>query len=58
MVNSDAKIDRILALLEKQELCAKQSQLRDILINTILASVVGYFIFRILDAHLRGRVKY
>lgn len=51
------KIDRLIALLEEQEArILKQSKFsltRDLITNTILASMMGYFMFRVLDFHFR-----
>ncbi len=54
------KIDRLIFLLEEQEAAnyhqaALQSRIvhRELILNTILASAVGYFIMRILDHHFR-----
>lgn len=62
MTNLEKKLDRLISLLEEQELvnyhqqCKQHSGknlFREVILNTILASVVGYFMFRILDAHFR-----
>jgi len=54
------KIDRLIFLLEEQEIAnyhqvASQNRIvhRELILNTILASAVGYFIMRILDHHFR-----
>jgi len=57
-VNSlDSRIDRLIALLEEQEARqlkqSKFSLTRDLITNTILASMMGYFMFRVLDYHFR-----
>jgi hypothetical protein len=56
----ERKIDRLVAHLEESELarysqsCTNHKHLvRELVINSLLASVVGYFVFRILDHHLR-----
>ena len=58
MTTLEPKIDRLIALLEEQEAHnlwkGKTSLSRDLIANTLLASVVGYFIFRILDCHFRN----
>lgn len=57
MSNLDPKIDRLIALLEEQEVRqlrqSKFSLTRDLISNTLLASMMGYFIFRVLDYHFR-----
>lgn len=54
------KIDKLIFLLEGQEMATYQqnsSQTKlihcELILNTILASAVGYFIMRILDHHFR-----
>ena len=55
MDNVEAKLDQILEMLEQQEVSAgrAKSPFREIFLNTVFASVVGYFIFRILDTYLK-----
>lgn len=57
----ELKLSRLIALLEEQEFqhyrqaCfGNKNMLREMVINTVLASVMGYFMFRILDLHFRG----
>lgn len=59
-VGLERKIDRLTTLLEEQEMsnyrqaCLNnRHMLRDLVINTVLASVVGYFMFRVMDLHFR-----
>ena len=54
------KIDKLIFLLENQEMANYQSTAsqsstihRELILNTVLASAVGYFIMRILDHHFR-----
>jgi len=55
----EQKIERLIGLLEEQELAhlrqnSRVSPLhRELILNVILASCVGYFIMRILDCHFR-----
>lgn len=56
----EQKIDRLIRLLEEQEVGAIARQcssnrrmIQELVINTVLASAVGYFMFRILDFHFR-----
>jgi hypothetical protein len=61
----EKKVDRLTRLLEDQELAAyhasssggSRKMVQELVINTILASVVGYFMFRILDIHFRPQTK-
>lgn len=64
MSELEKKIDRLTQLLADQELAAYQASCtgnrnmaRDLILNTVLASVVGYFMFRILDIHFRPQPK-
>lgn len=57
----ELKVNRLISLLEEQEFqhyrqtCAgNKTMLRDMIINTVLASVTGYFLFRVMDLHFRG----
>lgn len=56
----EKKLDHLLGLLEEQEAAsfrqscqAPQMVYRDLIINVILGSCVGYFIMRVLDHHFR-----
>lgn len=56
----EQKIDRLTLLLEEQEMAkyrqscmTNRNMLRELLLNTILASVMGYFMFRVMDLHFR-----
>lgn len=59
----EEKIDKVLRLMEEQDLASLcnnrspsvQSMAKDLVLNTVLASAVGYFMFRIMDAHFGGR---
>jgi len=58
----EAKLDRLITLLETKEedqlsqMClSNKNLLRDLFVHTILASTVGYFLFRILDHYLGGQ---
>jgi len=58
----EQKIDRLISLLEEQELASYRKTCNsnkniglNLATNTILASMVGYFLFRIMDAHFRGK---
>tara|TARA_Y100001935_G_scaffold40619_1_gene32674 strand:- start:172 stop:366 length:195 start_codon:yes stop_codon:yes gene_type:complete len=58
----EKKVDRLIRLLEDQELATYHSQcggghkiVRELVLNTVLASAVGYFMFRILDHHFRAK---
>ena len=57
MENLGPKIDRLIILMEEhanQHLRHSSFSLtRDLITNTILASIVGYFMFRILDHHFK-----
>jgi len=60
MPGLEKKVDRLIQLLEDQEMSsyqkgcsANRKMATELILNTILASTVGYFIFRILDIHLR-----
>ena len=64
MANLETKIDRLIRLLEEKELnsyaqqsSANQNMVQELILNTVLASVVGYFMFRILDHHFRAQPK-
>jgi len=51
------KIDRLIFLLEEHEARALRqpqwSLSRELVVNTVLASVIGYFMFRILDHYFK-----
>ena len=54
------KLDRLIKLLEEQELqqyrdtcLGNKNMLRDTVLNTVLASALGYFMFRVFDMHFR-----
>lgn len=56
----ERKLDRLISLLEEREILDyRQSFLanrfipRDLILNTILAGALGYFIIRVLDHHFR-----
>lgn len=56
----EQKLDRLTALLIQHEEntvrahCAQTKHVvRDLVVHTVLASIVGYFMFRILDHHFR-----
>jgi len=58
----EQKIDRLIILLEEQEMASYRKTCNnnkniglDLTTNTVLASMVGYFLFRIMDTHFRGR---
>lgn len=61
----DQKLDRLIRLLEDQESglmhrhCAHSDfkMIREIVLNSVLASAVGYFMFRIMDYHFRAKPK-
>jgi len=59
--NTSNKLDRLITLLEDKEESAglkrpcHKALFRDVIFHTILASAVGYFMFRILDYHLGAR---
>jgi len=60
MPTLEEKVDRLTALLvqhEENTVSANCTQgkhvVRDLIVHTVLASVVGYFMFRILDHHFR-----
>ena len=60
MSELEQKVDRLIVLLEEQEMAGyrqaclnNKNMLRELVINTVLASIVGYFMFRILDLHFR-----
>jgi len=54
MNSLETKIDRLIVLLETQEAAQRNFHLsKELLLNTFLASVVGYFVFRIMDCHFR-----
>jgi hypothetical protein len=59
MAELEKKIDRLIRLLEDQEMAsyrqgctANKKMAQELILNTILASTVGYLMFRILDIHL------
>lgn len=57
MTTLETKIDRLTALLEEQEsrsLKIRPNFVREMVLNTILASMVGYFMMRILDCYFRS----
>ena len=60
IVNSvETRLDRLLTILESREgdLRKKATNgfiIREMLINTILAGTVGYFLAKILDHHLHS----
>jgi hypothetical protein len=61
MSNLEAKLDRIISLIEPKDAplvrpCSKRL-FRDMLLQTVLASVTGYFMFRILDHHFGKRTS-
>lgn len=56
----ERKMDRLINLLEEREFnnyresfYANRFIHRELILNTILASAVGYFIMRVLDHHFR-----
>ena len=56
----ERKMDRLISLLEEREFnnyrenfYANRFIHRELILNTILASAVGYFIMRVLDHHFR-----
>lgn len=58
----EQKVDRLIRLLEDQEMASYQAScltnkkmIQELVLNTILASVVGYFMFRIMDHHFRAQ---
>lgn len=60
----EKKIDHLIRLLEEKEVdsyaersAANQKMVQELILNTVLASVVGYFMFRILDHHFRPQPK-
>lgn len=60
MTGLEKKIDRLIALLEEKEMSSYRKQCLnhkhlslELIVNTILASMVGYFMFRIMDHHFR-----
>jgi len=59
-LNAENKIDKLIDLLEDHNLinlrqrCQHKNLVRELVLNTILASVVGYFMFRIMDHHFRA----
>lgn len=58
--NTQDKLSRLIALLETQELArlkrpCNKTMFRDVILHTMLASAVGYFMFKILDYHLGAR---
>jgi hypothetical protein len=62
--NLEKKLDRLIRLLEDQELnaytkqCAvNKNMVKELVLNTVLASAVGYFMFRIFDHHFRPAPK-
>ena len=64
MSELEKKVDRLIQLLADQELasyratCQGNSKMaQELIMNTVLASVVGYFMFRILDIHFRPQSK-
>ena len=65
MSELEKKVDRLTRLLEDQELAAyhascsggSRRMVQELVLNTILASIVGYFMFRILDVHFRPQPK-
>ena len=64
MSDLETKVDRLIRLLEEKELNsyaqhshANQNMVQELILNTVLASVVGYFMFRILDHHFRALPK-
>ena len=62
--NLEKKLDRLIRLLEDQEMNAYRAQsvvngkmLQELVLNTVLASALGYFMFRIFDHHFRAAPK-
>ena len=58
--DTQGKLDRLITLLEAQELLrlkrpCNKTMFRDVILHTMLASAVGYFMFKILDHHLGPR---
>ena len=57
MASTESRLSRLLTILEtREEQLRKKSTngfiIREMLINTILAGTVGYFLAKILDHHL------
>lgn len=61
MSDLEKKIDHLILLLEEQSVapggkCQKPKQMIiDLITNTVLASMLGYFMFRIMDHHFGNR---
>ncbi len=60
----EKKVDRLIRLLEDKEAAsynqqsvANQRMIQELVLNTVLASAVGYFMFRILDYHFRPQPR-
>jgi len=60
MSELEKKVDRLTQLLADQELASyrascsgNKTMVKELVLNTILASIVGYFMFRIMDVHFR-----
>lgn len=57
-MNADQKLEKIINMLEEQEVAQlhrnsidNRTMVRDLILNTVLASTVGFFIFKILNLH-------
>lgn len=64
MSELEKKVDRLIQLLADQEMASyrascsgNRKMAQELILNTILASIVGYFMFRILDIHFRPQPK-
>jgi len=60
MTSLERKVDRLITLLEEKEMASYSKQCRDhqhltleMITNTVLGSMVGYFLFRVMDHHFR-----
>lgn len=60
MADLEAKLDHLIRLLEDKEMASYHKQclgskqmLQELVVNTVLASMLGYFMFRVMDYHFR-----